>query len=765
MPKGAAGAELGIPKDIVREAKKAATPKPDKIGRRGGLAALIEHTRDLSARLKLANLARQSGRIHRNTGADSPSTEEPKTEAPTDTKSAVRRRYKRIDTHPTGASSRPVNSASVNEPAKNTGSGTDVQQENDELLADSVRVEKNYVSRTGDELPTDTALSESAEDKETGAIDVEAGTESKLISAENAGAQAILLTGESATKSIDRKKLEAIANGEKPDAKEATEASIRERDEYWNGENSPYKNLTDEQKYELWKKKTQVFLDRFKGKPQAELFKRMGVDLEDPEAVDKMYQALFVDGEGDVGLFASKIAQNNTIEQIQENMDVIQKMSGMYGADSSKVVVQMAIGIKNTQTDLDAFIKAAGSEIKKGKDMPGMDLVKNLYKNLEKEMGKKAKNESVDANTEDESESQPKEKEKKIGGEQKWLGAGELSVDGDSLVYSRESVRPKNPFDKGTEDYDESEEYLASHYAPQEISLGVRDGDASEATGREVKKPTAALWKIIETNPDRLATKFYVRQGVLSPVGAFRGATIDAGRDSVRMRAPFGKKVKNAEGATRNVDVNYSWNKLTLNRETLIKAQQKAIEYLEQQVAAGAMPQETLGTAKALVSRYKAPRTVVRPREIPVISKFRGPEKWRSDGSLAVHGHDIVYTTDELKKYRASRSVQITTVDPNNPSRRILTAQAWDVLDAASKGVNGSRPVTDSLTEPVMRRGGEWCRPVAPFTADRPMLDKMRGLIRESVSEAINEGAMGEDVLQNIDRVANYQSANNSAVS
>lgn len=241
-----------------------------------------------------------------------------------------------------------------------------VQTESDQLLADSVRVSENNQAQTA-EQPS-----------ENNATEVNAETEKKLLSAETAGAQATLLLGGEISAGIDRAKIEAIAGGGPINTEKANKASLSEREEYWNGENSPYKGMTFEQQLEKWRGTMQEFFDQYKGKPEAEFFRRIGIDLENENAVMEIHQTYFVDGTGDVGLLTQKIAQNNNAEQIQENKVLIEKLGKMYGEKSAKVMVEMTIGIKNAQTDLDSFVQSAQAAINKGDEMPGLDLANFL---------------------------------------------------------------------------------------------------------------------------------------------------------------------------------------------------------------------------------------------------------------------------------------------------------------------------------------------------------------------------------------------------
>lgn len=251
--------------------------------------------------------------------------------------------------------------------------GEQVQSENNQLLADSVRVSDNNPEGPSDEPGAEQDQGE----KPSPAAEV-SGKETGLLSAETIGVQATLLLGGEIGTKIDKAKIEAIAEGGHINAERANKVSLEEREDYWNGENSPFKSMSFEQQLEKWRGTMQAFFDQYKGKPEAEFFKRVGIDLENENAVREIYQTYFVDGEGDLGLFSQKIAQNNSAEQIQENRATIERLGKMYGKKSAKVMVEMTMGIKNAQTDIDSFIQSAQAAIDKGDDMQGADLVNFL---------------------------------------------------------------------------------------------------------------------------------------------------------------------------------------------------------------------------------------------------------------------------------------------------------------------------------------------------------------------------------------------------
>src|SRR3990167_9265618 len=207
---------------------------------------------------------------------------------------------------------------------------------------------------------------------------VEANPERKLLNIEMAGAQAVFLLGGTIPETIDRPKIEAIAKGEHVQTEKINKGSFSERDEYWNGEESPYKDKKWNERMEIWTEKMNNFLNQYKGKPAEAFLKRMGVDLTNENQAKGIYDFYFAKGNGDIGLFASTIVENNTAEQIEENMEVIQKLGNIYGENSAKVAEQLVLGIKNAQTDTNLFIQSALENLQKGGNMPGIELINIL---------------------------------------------------------------------------------------------------------------------------------------------------------------------------------------------------------------------------------------------------------------------------------------------------------------------------------------------------------------------------------------------------
>ena len=508
----------------------------------------------------------------------------------------------------------------------------DVQAESDQLLADSVRRETNEETFER--------------------------TETELLSIETAGVQATLLLGGEIPAEIDGEKIEAIAKGEHVNTEKTNNASADERKEYWNGENSPYKNMTFDQKMERWRGTMNGFLDQYKGKPEAEFFKRMNIDLENENAVSEIYNTYFVDGRGDVGLFASRIAENNTAEQIQENKAVIQYLERMYGDKSAKVAEQLVFGIKNAQTDIDLFMKSAQEDLRKGANMAGIDLIQTLYEN-----GKQQSNKHGSERDGDKTKQEFKLNwNERTSSADKWTaGNGDLKIDGDFLAFNPHVNRLRNPYSTGTTEYDYFEKYQVKYFSGRpsdyfldqqrrRVERGVQLAVNSEVDGELEKVLTPMFWEIIEADPESVSGEQFNRY-----------ITLDQGDNPVKSVNPVDLKIRNTDSTTREVDVNFSWGRLQVDKQTLIAVQQKAIDYIEGQVALGKIGPDMLAAARSIVESHRSPQLVknVWPQknsggsspEDPKthLSFLRLNENW-SKGTIKQEGDALIYTNEGLIK-------------------------------------------------------------------------------------------------------------------
>lgn len=677
-----------------------------------------------------------------------------------------------------------------------------VQAENNQLLADSVRRETNDVSENmaSEEL----SVSESETKGTEGSERIETGSETKLLSIETAGVQATLLLGGEISAEIDRAKIEAIAAGGPINSEKANKASLGERQEYWNGENSPFKGMTFEQQLERWQGKMQEFFDQYKGKPEAEFFKRIGVDLENENAVREIHQTYFVDGKGDLGLLTQKIAQNNSAEQIQENRDLIQKLGKMYGEKSAKAMVEMTIGIKNAQTDMDSFIKAAEGQLKKDSDTSGVDLA-NIVSGTREEIGAQVESGQQDniSEGEDSKEERESEKEKTFrevyseAGEHtyykkdKWRGSsGQIILNGDNLSFTP-AKETHGGFNRDTtwmgirtREYDRDEGFYR-HYEirvdeAQNFERGVElavdvtnteswDPAIAESTGMR-KVPTPFMWELLETNPESVG-----KGGHTFDVDAY-GAKILKGKKYVPGVDSFYGIGGRASELVGETTVGFVWNRVNVDRETVVRMQNQAIEYIERQVQEGQMPQEMLDTAKGLIDSHKAPDKIIRAlkndrgrgknQENPklYLTFLQQPETWKQKGQVRTDGDLIVYDDDKYRKKGERREIEIatTSIDTSGVIKKVLTKQSWDILkivpEAADIGPYNIG-ITEATTNALLDRKGEWKKFIKPFTTDGVTLGRMQQMVRTYVEAQVQQGNMDAATLVQVDNLLKLKQA------
>lgn len=619
------------------------------------------------------------------------------------------------------------------------------------------------------------------------AQELETKTERKLINTEMAGTQATLLLGGTIGETIDRAKIEAIAKGEPVQTEKINKSSLAERDEYWNGEKSPHKDKTFNERMEIWTEQTNKFLSQFKGKPEAEFFKRMNIDLENENSAREIYDSYFVEGKGDVGLFASKIAENNTTEQIEENMAVIQKLGKMYGENSAKVAGQLAEGIKNAQTDTDLFIQSAQVELKKGTTMMGIDLIKILDQNIS-QSEKKSPVKDHDQQNEDDSKAEKNPTGGKLfqealresyanGGSGKdfkkdsWKNTGEISTQDDFLTFLPQSGvnRRYHEQGRGPNGYIFYEFGITDENT--QLARGIQLTADAESLVEEPsgfkRVPTPFLWKVLETNPDSVG-----KRGITFDEAAYAEHPLQA-----KMYKPdngLGSLIVEGYDYVGDTEFNLSWKQVTVDKETLVKMQQKTIEYLAQQVQDGQMPQEMLETAKGILNAHKASNTVedkwqtdrgsgTSIEDPKLHSTFlQLTETWKPTGNIRQEGDLLVYDDEKYRKKGERREVELATIDQKSEDtgKKMLTEQAWDIL----KVVPGATDVgpyqltlTEATSDAIQDRKGTWKKFIKPFTTDSQSLSKMQQMIRSYAEKQVTDGHMDSDVLKTIDGLIKYK--------
>lgn len=606
-------------------------------------------------------------------------------------------------------------------------------------VADSIRTSENSPTEPGENDVSNPATEDEG-----------ANAETKLLSVETAGVQATLLLGGEIPAEIDRVKIEAIAKGEKPNTEKANKASIGERVEYWSGENSPYKNMTFNQKLERWRGTMKRFLDQYKGKPEAEFFERMGIDLENDDAAAEIYDFYFAQGKGDVGLFAARIAENNSAEQIQENKTIIQYLGKMYGDKSAKVAEHLLIGMKNAQIDVDSFVKSAEENIKKGKEMPGSELIEFINQNIIKQ------------------ETTPQAKKREFN----WPIIRKTTEQANGQEFRRLEIRPLYRADKWTEkmkgalDIEED----ALNFTPQKGALA-RSVDLADTGPDGSIKFTPMFWKILETNPDSVSGEWPDRYISL------RDADY-AVRSAHAVDAKTAKVGRDWQGPDNGFIL--MWNKLVVDKKTLAEMQQRIIGYLEEQSSKGRFDSGLVEAAKAVLKSHKSPEIVGRfwPQNNPGGQNIENPkthvsffgliDDW-SNGEITQKNGELSYANEKILGKDKKRTIKFVTEDPVNPEKKILTKEAWELIFTIPEDAPLSKPwkkdrewrrpslKVHSLTSPERDRKGVWKRYARNVSVGAEGLSRMQGLIRSYVDEEVRKGLMDESTPLAIDGITKYK--------
>ncbi len=136
-------------------------------------------------------------------------------------------------------------------------------------------------------------------------------------------------------------------------------SSLNERQDYWSRPDNPSKDLSPEEQMSRWTARMDRFLGKFKDKPEAEFLKAIGVDLQAGSAARSLHREYLQDEANGVNKFVAKVTSASTIEQIEQNQALIKELVKIFGLETGQAVELMIQGVKNAQTDLDGFIKAA----------------------------------------------------------------------------------------------------------------------------------------------------------------------------------------------------------------------------------------------------------------------------------------------------------------------------------------------------------------------------------------------------------------------
>lgn len=376
----------------------------------------------------------------------------------------------------------------------------------------------------------------------------------------------------------------------------------------------------------------------------------------------------------------------------------------------------------------------------------------------------------------------------------KWIDSGSLQINGDYLSFKPESKRRENPYVPGNKDYDNFERYGVD-YDPEEfpglfldaVKKRVERGfklaavpdpelvDPEVAKMTELKKvPDPILWTILEANPNSQDKKYKLTVSVDS---------LETVRTEVSVYDPDDFQVKVREG-----DLGYSWKGITVDKETLVNMQHKALEYLEAQVNAGKMPQAVLDAAEGIL-RYSssAPEDPHIKKlgtdqkasggspENPKVEmkwwKFFATDKWSVKGQLGQADENYLFYQDEKLKHRnRQRRVTIASSDPEDQTgqRLVLTKTAWDILRRVplpvpgysdSIGISNERGFTTLSSERAVqdKKKGIWKSETKPLSTDSLTLSQMQRIIRNYVDKQVTNGRIEADVLATVDGILKYK--------
>jgi len=194
----------------------------------------------------------------------------------------------------------------------------------------------------------------------------------RLLSEATTGGQALLLLGLEPSKpgapavvlqkeQLLRSATEGIPADHK---KRLTTASLNEREKFW-------KNTPEAQRMETWRNGMNGFLDRYtkdqtKTAEQAFLKHILKRDTLDTITADTLYSTFMQgDGKGDIEFFARRIAETNSIEEIEKNRELIASLGKIYGASSAKIGELLAYGIANARRNPEQFVTSAQENLNK----------------------------------------------------------------------------------------------------------------------------------------------------------------------------------------------------------------------------------------------------------------------------------------------------------------------------------------------------------------------------------------------------------------
>lgn len=305
-----------------------------------------------------------------------------------------------------------------------------------------------------------------------------------------------------------------------------------------------------------------------------------------------------------------------------------------------------------------------------------------------------------------------------------------------------------------------------------ELSVDVTDGESwdpkiMESTGMR-KVPTPFLWELLETNPESIG-----KGGRTFSAAAYGSETLKAKKYIPGVDSFYGIGGRDPE-LVGETTLGVDWDSVNVDRQTLVRMQNQAIEYLEKQVQEGQMPQEMLDTARGLIDSHKAPDKIERGlesdrgrgknKENPklYLTFLQGPETWKQKGQVRTEGNLIVYDDDKYSNKGERREVEIatTSIDTSGVIKKVLTKQSWDILkivpEAADTGP-GKIVITEATTNSLLDRKGEWKKFIKPFATDGATLGRMQQMIRTYVEAQVQQGNMEAATLVQVDGLLQFK--------
>ncbi len=329
----------------------------------------------------------------------------------------------------------------------------------------------------------------------------------KLLSEPFTGAQALMLLGirppEKGKPVLQLKETPIIefANNSIPtEHKEMIKkASLNEREEFW-------KNTPQDERMDKWKNSMNAFFDVYKKEPSKKeeltFLKKVirGNDkksLDDVEVTaDTIYNTFMMgkDG-GNVEFFARRIVDNNTIEEIEQNKDLIKNLGNIYGKNSTKIAELLIDGIANVQhnPDPNTFVKSAQENLNKG-NYGDIDIWTALDENSKSWEGKPKEKEQVVSTKTQISTSEQEDEEKAAEKLKKAEEAERVKKKQEKNEEQLKQWRDLTVVDKQTgknklvEIYEERIKKEKEDIKAEEISQPQGEKDTEELKAEEVKK-------------------------------------------------------------------------------------------------------------------------------------------------------------------------------------------------------------------------------------------------------------------------------------